>query len=139
MHKDFYASGFIYHSKTQQILLQQNNTEEWTLLGGNSLKNETVEQAFKRVVSKILEIKQSIPVQTVYNYFNDELKKDHYVSYITIRKLENFEGSKKTFEWFNFKQIGKLKLSAQCKQDIIVSKRVIDSSIRKSLGQQTIG
>jgi hypothetical protein len=59
--------------------------------------------------------------------------------YAIVNKLEKFPDNAKTlFSWFTFKQIQKLHISNQIKQDIIVGQRVIDSAIRKSLGQQTI-
>jgi hypothetical protein len=54
--------------------------------------------------------------------------------------METFPSTKKAaFAWFSFKQIQKLRIPDQIKQDIIVGQRVIDSATRKSLGQQTIG
>ncbi len=141
MHKNFYASGFLYHSRSQQILLQQKNSEQWTLLSGNGLQNESWEETFKRVVENCVHIKPSLSsIKQIYTYFNHDLKKEHFVSYVTVQKLTKFSATKDTsFAWFTFKQVTKLNLSSQTKQDITVGKRVIDSFLRKSLGQQTIG
>jgi hypothetical protein len=68
------------------------------------------------------------------------MKKDHYISYAKIGRLEKFPETKEAvFAWFNFKQVQKLNLSEQTKHDIMVAQRVIDSATRRSLGQQTIG
>jgi hypothetical protein len=145
MHKDFYASGFLYHSRSQQILLQQQTSADkepkWFLFGGKSLGDETGEETFSRVVGKVLSIKLKITVIfPVYKYFHEEMKKDHYISYAKIGRLEKFPETKEAvFAWFNFKQVQKLNLSEQTKHDIMVAQRVIDSATRRSLGQQTIG
>jgi len=144
MHKDFYASGFLYHPRSQQILLQQKNSAKnlsnWCLFGGKNLKGETGEQTFQRVVEKILNLKPNkATIHSVYSYFHKDLHKDHYISYAKINKLEQYSPIKDVvFAWFKFSQIVKLNISEQTKQDITVGKRVIDASIRKSLGQQTL-
>jgi len=144
MHKDFYASGFLYHPKTQQILLQQPTTAdtgtEWSLFEGESLNEETTEETFKRIIyfHLRLELKPK-NIFLIYSYFHDDKGKDNFIHYAIVRKLEKFPDTKKTlFSWFTFKQIQKMHISNQVKQDIIVGQRVIDSAMRKSLGQQTI-
>jgi hypothetical protein len=145
MHKDFYASGFLYHSRSGQILLQQKNSAskdtEWCLIGGVNLKGETSEQTFLRIIKQLLGLNlKPTAACSIYTYFHEGLKKDHYINYAKVTKLENFPSVKDAvFAWFNFKQIHKLNVSEQTKQDIIVGQRVIDSATRKSLGERTIG
>lgn len=144
MHKDFYASGFLYHPSTQRILLQQEqpqmDTGEWSLIGGSSLSGEDDRKALKRIFSKFLGIElKDRNIHSVYYYLNPATKKNHFVSYAHIRKAETFSSKKgKTFAWFTPKQVMKLPLSSQTKHDIVIGHRVIESGIRKSLGQQTI-
>lgn len=144
MHKDFYASGFLYHPRSQQILLQQQKPKEtapsWSLLGGKNLKNETAEQAFMRIVTKILHLNPSkTKVHLVYTYFHTEMHTENHVSYARINKLEKYPSIKGiVFGWFNFKQATKLNISEQTKQDITIAQRVINASIRKKLGQRTL-
>jgi len=144
MHKDFYASGFLYHPKSQQILLQQPNTAdmgaEWSLFEGKSLNGETAERAFKRIIHSHLHLElKPKNIFPIYSYFHTDKGKHNYIHYAIVRKLETFPNTKKTlFSWFTFKQVQKLHISDQIKQDIIVGQRVIDSAMRKSLGQQTI-
>ena len=144
MHKGFYASGFIYHIRSQQILLQQqitaDNNSEWSLFGVNGSGNQTAEEVFKKAIQKLLHIElKPKAVLPIYKYFLEEMKKDHYICYAKISKLEKFPATKKTnFGWFSFKQIQKLNLSEQTKHDLVVGQRVINSALRKSLGQQTI-
>jgi hypothetical protein len=144
MHKDFYASGFLYHPKTQQILLQQSSTAdsgtEWSLFEGDCLDKETTAEAFKRAIFSHLKLdlkpKNIFPI---YSYFHEGKGKNNFLHYAIVRKLETFPNTKNaSFAWFSFKQIQKLHIPDQIKQDIIVGQRVIDSAMRKSLGQQTI-
>lgn len=145
MHKDFYASGFIYHPKSQQILLQQqtsaNDNPLWTLLGKKPTKNQTGEEALKDLFFELLNLKIKLDnIKIIYSYFSKELSKDHNIYYAEVKSLHKYPVSKHTtFAWFTFKQIQKLNVSEQTKQDIIIGQRVIDSSIRKSLGLRTIG
>ena len=144
MHKDFYASGFLYHSRTQRILLQQKNTAgrtpEWCLLGDSGHNNEKAEEAFVRIIEKILHVNlKPSNIKSIYTYFHDTLGKDNFVSYAKVTKMQKFPPKNgNVFGWFSFKEVVKLKLSAQTKQDITVGQRVIDASIRKRLGQRTI-
>lgn len=144
MHKDFYASGFLYHPKSQQILLQQPNTAdagtEWSLFEVECVGKETAVDAFKRIIHSHLHLElKPKNIYPIYSYFHDEKGKTNFLHYAIVRKLETFPSTKKTiFSWFTFKQIQKLHIPNQIKQDIIVGQRVIDSAVRKSLGQQTI-
>ncbi|OGH10808.1 MAG: hypothetical protein A3B38_03850 [Candidatus Levybacteria bacterium RIFCSPLOWO2_01_FULL_36_13] len=145
MHNDIYASGFLYHPKTAQILLQQQNpaneNSAWTLFGVNTFKNKTAEESLKDFFLKELNIKLNLKnINIVYNYFSKELNKDNNVYYVEVKSLHKIPESKKiNCAWFTFKKIQKMNLTAQAKHDIVVGQRVIDSSIRRSLGQQTIG
>jgi hypothetical protein len=144
MHNDFYASGFLYHPRSQQILLQQVDTADleptWSLFGGDSAKGETSIDAFKRVIRSTLSLDlKPNAICEIYSYFHEEKKKESFVHYAKVRKLEKFMSSKNVnYGWFTFKEIQKLRIPEKIKQDIIVGQRVIDSAIRKSLGQQTI-
>jgi hypothetical protein len=140
MHKNIYASGFLYHSRTQQILLQQENIDnsQWSLFSGDNEDIEDIKEAFLKIINKHLklELKPS-SICPVYNYLDNG--KNIHIFYANVKKVEKFFDKKKTFSWFTFKQIQKLLLSEQVKQDIIVSQRVIDSSIRRKMGLRTIG
>lgn len=145
MHKDIYASGFLYHPKTAQILLQQQNSTNdnsaWTLFGTDVFKDKTAEETLKDIFYKELNIKLSLKnINIIYNYFSNELNKETNVYYAEVKRLHKIPMLKKiNCAWFTFKKIQKLNLSAQAKHDIVVGQRVIDSYIRKSLGQRTIG
>lgn len=144
MHKGFYASGFLYHPRTQRILLQQKNyidkSSKWCLIGLECQKDVKAEESFRKAIEKILHLKiKPSSVKYIYDYFHEETNKNHYVSYAKVGKLEKFQPSNgSTFAWFSFKEISKLDLSEQTRQDITVGQRVINASIRKNLGERTI-
>lgn len=147
MHKDFYASGFLYHLPSQQILLQQKSTVDisdtsslWTLFGGQGYLRENPEATFQRVVNKLLRIKVSLTnIYPIYTYFYKEINQDHAVVYAEVENMQEFSSLNKIrCAWFTMKQILKLDISQQTKQDVTVGQRVIDSRMRKSLGLQTL-
>lgn len=143
MHKAFYASGFLFHPPTQQILLQQQlNTSpvQWSLVGGIYLVEESAEKAFQRIILKLL--KQKIPVTSIYpiyTYDREDAEKNKAILYADLERMIDFKPTKElTFGWFTRKQIMKLPLDPQTKQDIIVGHRVIDAKTRKILGEHTL-
>lgn len=145
MHKDFYASGFLYHHKSGQILLQQTNSAgqnpSWSLFGEKEIKNKTGQEAFRDIFFEKLGIKLKLQnINSVYTYRADEKGANYNIYYAKVKRLHKSPNPAKIeFSWFNFKQIQKLNLSEQTRQDILIGQRVIDSSIRKGLGQKTIG
>lgn len=122
MSKNFHFGGFLYHPDSQQILLQQKIDGEqqvWTLLE---------------------DLRQFHPKEVLPIYDYVVKGKKHVVSYVEVNKLRDFPPTKTSaFKWFTLKEISKLPLSGQTKQDIIVGRRVIDSQIRKDAGERTIG
>jgi hypothetical protein len=122
--------------------LQQDNAidenNEWTLFSGASSAKETLQDTFSRIVNKHLniELKNNL-IFPIYDYMQNG--KNIFIVYAHVSKLIKIENAKKTYGWFTFKQIQKLKISEQAKQDIIIGQRVIDSSIRKVMGLRTIG
>lgn len=146
MHKDSYASGFLYHPSTRQILLQQqkqtrDTTPLWSLLGGIGKSSDNAQITFQRVVHKLLHIKLKLnTIEPVYVYFYKDTDKNHSILYAEIAKTKNFSSKRGIkFSWFTFKQILKLQLDEQTRHDIIVGQRVIDAKERKRLGQQFHG
>jgi hypothetical protein len=145
MHKDFYASGFLYNPQSQQILLQKQITDDdntpWGLLEDEVVDGSFGEEAFKKLVLKHLNVKLNLKkILYVYTRYAERTNKDHSIYYAETRKIQKKLLSKRLkFAWFDFKHIHKLNLSEQAKHDIMVGQRVIDSATRRSLGQQTIG
>ncbi|MBI4080382.1 MAG: NUDIX domain-containing protein [Candidatus Levybacteria bacterium] len=139
MHKAFYASGFLYRPQTQQILLQQltkdtpNTSPIWSLIGGESQKEEQAERTFQKIIAKLLKVKLDVKsITAVYDYFHNEHKKIHFVLYGEVGERQPIRIPKgATFSWFTFQQTLKLPFSDQTKQDIIVAQRVINAKIRE--------
>jgi hypothetical protein len=130
MHKAFYASGFLYHPPTQQILLHQSDEDGMTLstFGDKNKSNENAIDTFKRAILKSLAL--DLPnknIFEVYDYFHSGYGTHCFVFFANFRKQTlDFElNGVDTVGWFPLKQISKLKLSDKIRQDIIVGQRVI--------------
>lgn len=142
MHKKFYASGFLYHSPSQRILLQQSNSipptsSSWLLFGGQYLEKEDPKALFENIIFKLLDIKIKV-VRPIYSYFNYTTGEFQYIVYSQLSKFQNFSSKNGlTFAWFSFKDVLKLKITEQTKHDIVVGQRVIEATERKSRGEHT--
>lgn len=143
MHKKFYASGFLYCPRTQQILLQQKKQTRdakpiWSLIEAVGKSREDPQVTFQRVMKKLLHIKlRPKAIQPVYSYKN--IDQDRHILYAETKKMKNYSRYNGIeFGWFTFKQVLKLHADEQIKHDIVVAQRVIDSKTRKRLGQHTL-
>ena len=142
MHKDFYASGFLYHPASEQILLQQNTSvshisSPWSLVGGSYMEEDAPEASFKDIILNLLDIKISV-VYPVYAYFNEDTEKNQYIGYSTVKTRHNFSSKNGlTFAWFSFRDVLKLPTTKQTKHDIVVGQRVIEAATRKREGIHT--
>ncbi len=141
VHKPFYVSGFLYHLKTQQILLHQPNLKNnspsiWAMPGGAGIGEEDPQKSFQRIIYQLLNLRlDEKHIHPVYDYFNGTLNTIHYVLYAKVKTMKNLSlPDNGTLSWFSFKQITKLPLSEQTKQDIIVSQRVIQAQARSDSG-----
>ena len=141
VHKSFYASGFLYHLRTQQILLHQPNLNNnspsiWTMPRGAGIGEEDPQKSFQRIIYQLLGLDLSEKyIHPVYDYFNNTLNTIHYVFYAKVKTMKNLSlPDNGTLSWFSFKQITKLPFSEQAKQDIIVSQRVIQAQARSDSG-----
>ena len=142
MHKDFYASGFLYYPLTQQILLQQNSnpspaSPSWTLLGRPYSQEEDPEIVLKSIILTLLDIKIT-GILPVYSYVDENTNSNQFIGYSIAKSKKKFSEIKENiFGWFSFKDILKLQIEEQTKHDIIVGQRVIEAAERKRLGQHT--
>jgi hypothetical protein len=140
MHKTCYASGFLYHSASEQILLQQdttaqNVTSQWLLFGGEHTEKENPEKTFQNIINKLLKIKIA-SVIPVYSYENGNVTQT--IVYAEVDELREISPKNDfLFNWFTFKNALKLPLSVQTKHDIVVGQRVIEAASRKSRGEHT--
>ncbi|SRR6266568_6329294 len=140
MHKKFYASGFLVHLPSQQILLQQDTSSEnllsqWLLFSGSHTEKDSPERIFKDVISDLLNIELDI-VYPVYSYENENV--NQCIVYSEIDALQDFSPKNGlTFAWFTFRDIMRLHLTEQTKHDIVVGQRVINAATRKRNGEHT--
>jgi hypothetical protein len=142
MHKISYASGFLFHPRSQQILLQQISSENekplWSLFSKECPSEQLSEENFKDTFSKIfsLDIKKR-NIHMVYSYYSEE-SGNQQILYAEIRKLQESICENSIYRWFSQRDIARLNIPKQAKHDIIIGFRVIESSTRKKLGQRTI-
>jgi len=126
VHKPFYASGFLYHSPSQQILLQQTickNLLNFDLFTGKSHNGTDPKIVFQRCVEKTLGISIApSSVHAVYDYIHDILGK-HYIFYVEVKKNIHDTG------WIPLSKVSKYAMSEQTRHDIIIGERVIRSNM----------
>lgn len=143
MHKKFYASGFLYNPTTEQILLQQHKSSSplWSLFGGKNNNDEEPIHTFSRTIFKDLKIKiTSGAIHPVYDYLNKKLNNHCYIFYAEVDNSEKKNRARQGYimAWFTFKQIYKLPVEEQTRQDIMVGKRVIDA-VERSKASNILG
>lgn len=139
MHKSYYASGFLFHPASEQILLHQDptsDTPEWSLFSGANKAKETPEQTFYRIIRDELGIEVDITAcHVVYDYQHREKKVPHYIFYAVVDEAYDEEVllTEHKTAWFYFRQIIKLPMKKQTRQDITVGQRVINLALRELL------
>lgn len=142
VHKTFYASGFLFHQESQQILLhqtqQKNDTVSvWSMFGGTNDKEDDGAVTFQQMIYDVLNLKLARKhIYPVYNYFHNVHNTMHYVYYAQVTKMQNYAFEGETLSWFTFKQTLKLPFAQQTKQDIVVAQRVIDLQKRITMHTQ---
>lgn len=143
MHKDFYANGFLFHSLSNQVLLQQPESPPdvvvpWSLLGGLVTDTIDPETAFKNTIKTMLGLTLDV-VYPVYTYGVEAGETAHHIFYGELDQTAQFAPKQgMTFSWFTFKQVISLNTSEQVKHDIVIGQRVIDAAVRQKLGQQHV-
>lgn len=136
MHKAFYASGFLFHQESQQILLHQPQQKSdtpslWSLFGVANNKAEDGAVTFQQMIVDRLHIKLALKhIFPVYDYFHSAYNTRHYVYYARVTKTQHYACEGETLSWFTFKQTLKLHFAHQTKQDIVVAQRVIEMQER---------
>jgi len=140
MHKKFYASGFLYHLPSGQILLQQDTTSQnsslqWFLFGKPHVEKDVPAKVFKDTINDLLDINIDM-VLPVYSYETDNTHQS--IIYAELEDLKEFPSKNGLiFNWFSFKSILKLQITPQTKHDIVVGQRVIEATGRKNRGEHT--
>lgn len=145
MQTPFYASGFLYSSKTHQILLLQSEQEDnikplWSTLGGEGNEEEDAQTAFLRIINKLLNLNlKEKDIYPVYDYFHDAENKTNYVFYAQVKSPQEFNSpGGNSFSWVTFNETPKLKFTSHSKQDVIVGERVINAKWREDEASREI-
>lgn len=132
MHKHFYASGFLFHGGTEQILLQQvetNDTSTLTFFRAKSRKKDMLRTVFQRCVQKTLGIPiADASIRPVYDYVHENLE-EHYIFYV---EMKHVTPTTKNTAWFPLSKLAKQPMSEQTRHDIIVGIRVIGATLYSS-------
>lgn len=140
MHKKLYASGFLIHLPSQQILLQQNITSDnfsspWLLFQNAYKEEECAEIVFKNIIDQLLHVTLDV-VHPVYSYEFENA--NHSIVYSEITDLVEFPSENGlVFNWFSFRNVRNLQITEQTKHDIVVGQRVIEAELRKQRGEHT--
>lgn len=135
MHKNFYASGFLYHASSGQILLQQNGQTDdtsLTLLCARGNFGQSPSEVFLQSIKKLLGIsvheKNIIPI---YDY-DHETMGSQYIFYVDISDTpEALHYTGDRVGWFPLAKLSKLNLSTQARHDIVIGSRVIRANEEK--------
>lgn len=126
VHKSIYASGFLYHSPSQQILLQQLTRDADTmyeLFGGSCDTDTDPVTVFQKSVEKALGKKVTASsIHAVYDYIH-EGHGEHFIFYAEVSDPDAGAG------WFSLSRLSKHVMSEQTRHDIVVGERVIRSLI----------
>mgnify|MGYP001613962723 CR=1 FL=1 len=133
VHKSFYASGFLYHSPSEQILLQQlqNGTDiTLVLFSGTSRKGNTPQAVFQRCVEKALGVTlDAASIHPVYDYIHHRLG-EQFIFYVEIGgSMPGAYPSKNKTDWVSLSKLSKCNMSEQTRHDITIGERVIRSLV----------
>ncbi len=129
MHKSFYASGFFYHSASQQILLQQQTHGDeikFVLFRGKSQSGNDPQSVFKQCVEEALgKSIDASSIRPVYDYVHEKFGM-HFIFYIEVAEvLPQKFADKQRAQWISLSKLTKHNMSEQTRHDIIVGERVI--------------
>lgn len=131
MHKPFFASGFLYHPASQQILLQQFTSGDdinLVLFRGKSHKGRDPQAVFQHCVEEALGVTiATSSIHPVYDYILNRLG-EQFIFYVEVEDTtpKTYSSKNKT-EWFSLSKLSKHAMSEQTRHDIIVGERVIRS------------
>lgn len=131
VHKPFYASGFLYHSDSQQILLQQltqGNETNFVLFRAKSVNGHDPQTVFRQCIEEALGITVTAStVYPVYDYVHDRLG-EHFIFFAEIMDDTPIKyGQDNTTGWIPIAKLSKYPMSEQTRHDIIIGERVIRS------------
>ncbi len=131
VHKPFYASGFLYHAPSRQILLQQltrGADGNLVLFRGKSWNGHDPQTVFHRCIEKALGVTITpSSIHEVYDYIDGAIG-EQFVFFIEASGISpaTYPSTAKA-GWFSLAKLSKLTMNEQTRHDIIVGERVIRS------------
>jgi hypothetical protein len=142
VHKPFYASGFLYHPPSGQILLQKlpnGINTKLSMFRGKGLLNEDPKIVFQQAVEQALGMRISTSsIHPIYDYIHDQLG-EQFIFYVEVKNkdMDKFSIKDKS-EWVQLSKLSKLVMSEQTRHDIIIGERVIRSLYDKAHPPQNL-
>lgn len=125
--RPFYAGGFLYNPKTNQVLLHKrdNKTEanpnKWGFFGGLNEGTETSLECFQRELFEELNIKiPSDSISYLCDYENVEFRRHRYIYYVTsdLPKSAMSLGEGADFDWISLDKIFSYDLTDKTRRDL---------------------
>jgi hypothetical protein len=131
MHKSSYASGFLYHSASQQILLQQtnqNHEDQLVMFGAKSHPGKDPRAVFKSCVEEALGVSLAdSAIHPVYDYVHDQLGAQ-FIFFVEMSGPDiNVDLRHHNAAWLMLSKLSKCNMSEQTRHDITIGGRVIRS------------
>lgn len=128
--KPFYSSGFVYHSPSGQILLQQNTASDTNLFlfRGKSHNDCDPQTVFQKCLENTLNIKIAPrSIHPIYDYIHTNLG-EQFIFFAEVSDMipKKYLSAHKT-QWLRLSKISKYSMSEQTRHDIIIGGRVIRS------------
>jgi len=134
VHNSYYASGFLFHSPSQQILLLQPTHEEdaaWGIINVSHGSTDDPLKTFASYTSRLLKTPR-IDAQPVYSYVDKKSQSQHSIFFADVATRQNYpETTTFRYQWFELKDLRKLRMNDSIRHDIVVGTRVIAAGIRK--------
>ena len=123
----FYAGGFLYNPKTDEVLLHKRDARakvspnQWAFFGGLNEGDETPKQTFMREIREELSIE--IPeqsIRSIANYFNQKQQTHRHVFFVESdlekSKMKLMEGE--GFDWIPLGKVFEYDLTEKTERDL---------------------
>lgn len=134
VHNSYYASGFLFHSPSQQILLLQSVLDSdtpWSIIRVPHTSSDDPLRAFTSHTSRLLNVAQ-LNVRPVYSYVDKKSQIQHSIFFADVVTCQNYpETTEYRYRWFELKDLRKLRISDSIRHDIVVGTRVIAAGERE--------
>ena len=134
VHNSHYASGFLFHSPSQQILLLQpvlDSDTPWSIIRVSHASSDDPLSVFTSHASRLLKVTQ-LNVRPVYSYVDKKSQCQHSIFFADVTTRQNYpETTTFRYRWFELKDLRKLRMNDSIRHDIVVGTRVIAAGERE--------